>query len=131
VYPVTGWLGWYLAYQLRHDHPVLFYAAVGAPTASLALTIWVGGIATQGLIEELRFYLPRPVDIRRRGLVEKFWGTFRCQTYWLLATRAAWRVLWSLWRTGHYDAGKTDRITRARLQPAAPSPSPPSAERAG
>jgi len=122
VYPFTGWLGWYLAYQFRGEHPALFYLGVGAPTLSLLLTVWVGGIVTQTLIEELRPYLPRPVDLRRKSLKEKFFGTFRCQTYWLLATRAAWRVLWSIWRTGRYEAAKTDRVT-ARLQPArAPEP---------
>ena len=54
-----------------------------------------------------------PVDLRRKSLKEKFLGTFRCQTYWLLATRGAWRVLWSIARTGRYEPGKTDRITRA------------------
>jgi hypothetical protein len=116
VYPFTGWLGWYLAYQFRGEHPMLFYLAVGAPTLSLLLTVWVGGIVTQTSIEELRPYLPRPVDLRRKSLKEKFFGTFRCQTYWLLATRAAWRVLWSIWRTGRYEAAKTDRVT-ARLRP--------------
>ena len=116
VYPFTGWLGWYLAYQYRAEHPTLFYFGVGAPTVSLALTVWVGGIVTQTLIEELRPYLPRPVELKRKSLKEKFLGTFRCQTYWLLATRAAWRVLWSLWRTGRYEAAKTDRVT-ARLRP--------------
>jgi cellulose synthase/poly-beta-1,6-N-acetylglucosamine synthase-like glycosyltransferase len=117
IYPFTGWLGWYLAYQYRAEHPALFYLAVGAPTLSLLLTVWVGGIVTQTLIEELRPYLPRPVELKRKSLKEKFFGTFRCQTYWLLATRAAWRVLWSLWRTGRYEAAKTDRVT-ARLRPA-------------
>jgi len=112
VYPFTGWLGWYLAYLYRHEHPALFYLGVAAPTASLLLTIWVGGIVTQTLIEELAPYLPRPVDLRRKSVKEKFLGTFRCQTYWLLATRAAWRVLWSLWRTGRYEAAKTDRVSR-------------------
>jgi len=115
VYPVTGWLGWYLAYTCRDEHPVLFYLGVGAPTLSLLCTIWVGGIVTQTLIEDLHPYLPRPVDLRRKSLKEKFLGTFRCQTYWLLATRAAWRVLWSLWRTGRYEADKTDRISGRRL----------------
>ena len=32
----------------------------------------------------------------------------------LLATRAAWRVLWSIWRTGRYEAAKTDRVTARR-----------------
>ncbi len=112
VYPVTGWLGWYLAYMYRQEHPVLFYLAVGAPTLSLLLTVWVGGIVTQTLIEELAPYLPRRVELRRKSLREKFLGTFRCQTYWLLATRAAWRVLWATWRTGRYEAAKTDRISR-------------------
>ena len=114
VYPFTGWLGWYLAYSYRAQHPVLFYLAVGAPTLSLLLTVWVGGIVTQTLIEDLHPYLPRPVDLRRKSLQEKFLGTFRCQTYWLLATRGAWRVLWSLARTGRYESGKTDRVTRPR-----------------
>ena len=77
-----------------------------APTVSLALTVWVGGIVTQNSIEALRPYLPRAVDLQRKSWKEKFLGTFRCQTYWLLATRAAWRVLWSLWRTGAYEAAK-------------------------
>jgi cellulose synthase/poly-beta-1,6-N-acetylglucosamine synthase-like glycosyltransferase len=111
VYPVTGWLGWYLAYTYRAQHPVLFYLGVGAPTLSLLLTVWVGGIVTQTLIEDLHPYLPRRVDLRRKNLKEKFLGTFRCQTYWLLATRAAWRVLWSIWRTGRYEAAKTDRVS--------------------
>ncbi|HUO64125.1 MAG TPA: hypothetical protein VMT97_10500 [Terriglobales bacterium] len=97
----------------RGRHPWLFYAATGAPTLSLILTVWVGGIATQSLVEKLRPYLPRPVDLRRKSLREKFLGTFRCQTYWLLATRGAWRVLWSIARTGRYEPGKTDRVTRA------------------
>ena len=122
IYPFTGWLGWYLAYRFRGEHPTLFYLGIGAPTLSLLLTVWVGGIVTQTLIEELRPYLPRPVDLRRKSLKEKFFGTFRCQTYWLLATRAAWRVLWSIWRTGRYEAAKTDRVT-ARLRAArAPEP---------
>jgi hypothetical protein len=73
--------------------------------------VWVGGIVTQTLIEDLHPYLPRRVDLRRKNLKEKFLGTFRCQTYWLLATRAAWRVLWSIWRTGRYEAAKTDRVS--------------------
>jgi hypothetical protein len=115
VYPLTGWLGWYLAYSYRNEHPVLFYVGIAAPTLSLLCTIWVGGIVTQTLIENLGPYLPRPVDIRRTGLKEKFLGTFRCQTYWLLATRAAWRVIWSLARTGRYEAAKTDRVSGRRI----------------
>ena len=111
VYPFTGWLGWYLAYSYRNEWPTLFYLGVAAPTVSLLLTIWVGGIVTQTLIERLHPYLPRPVDLRRKRFIEKFLGTFRCQTYWLLATRGAWRVLWSIFRTGRYEAAKTDRVT--------------------
>jgi cellulose synthase/poly-beta-1,6-N-acetylglucosamine synthase-like glycosyltransferase len=121
IYPFTGWLGWYLAYSYRHEWPVLFCLGVAVPTVSLLLTIWVGGIVTQTLIERLHPYLPRPVDVRRKRFVEKFLGTFRCQTYWLLATRGAWRVLWSLWRTGQYEAGKTDRVTARPRVPVSPS----------
>jgi cellulose synthase/poly-beta-1,6-N-acetylglucosamine synthase-like glycosyltransferase len=113
VYPVMGYLGWYLAYTFRWKHPWLFYLAIAAPTLSLTLTIWVGGIMTQSLIEHLYPYLPRRVDLRRKSVKEKFLGTFRCQTYWLLATRAAWRVLGALLTRGYYDAGKTDRVVTA------------------
>ena len=54
------------------------------------------------------------MELRRETLREKFFGTFRCQTYWLLATRGAWRVLLSVARTGRYEPGKTDRATRPR-----------------
>ncbi len=121
VYPATGYLGWWLAYMYRGRHPWLFYLATAAPTLSLILTVWVGGIATQSLVEDLRSYLPRPTDLRRKSLKEKFLGTFRCQTYWLLATRGAWRVLWSLARTGRYEAGKTDRVSRSAAR-AVPTP---------
>jgi cellulose synthase/poly-beta-1,6-N-acetylglucosamine synthase-like glycosyltransferase len=120
VYPLMGYLGWYLAYTFRWKHPWLFYLAIAAPTLSLALTIWVGGIMTQSLIEDLHPYLPRPVDLRRKNLKEKFLGTFRCQTYWLLATRGAWRVLWALATRGKYEAGKTDRVSRRLPIPLAP-----------
>jgi len=76
---------------------------------------------TQNLVEAFRPYLPRPTDLRRKSLKEKFLGTFRCQTYWLLATRGAWRVLWSLARTGRYEAGKTDRVSRSARR-ALPTP---------
>jgi Glycosyltransferase like family 2 len=120
VYPITGWLGWYLAYSYRNEQPALFYIGIAVPTVSLLLTIWVGGIVTQTLIERLRPFMPRPVDLRRKTFVEKFLGTFRCQTYWLLATRGAWRVLWSIWRTGRYEPGKTDRVTQRGRVPALP-----------
>ena len=115
VYPVMGYLGWYLAYTYRFEYPDLFYVAIAAPTLSLLLTIWVGGIMTQSLVEGFRQYLPRDVDLARKSFKEKFLGTFRCQTYWLLATRGAWRVLWSLGRTGGYEPGKTDRVLRGAL----------------
>ena len=118
VYPLMGYLGWYLAYTFRWKHPWFFYFAVGAPTLSLALTVWVGGIRTQSLIEDLRPYLPRPVDLRRKSPKEKFLGTFRCQTYWLLATRGAWRVLWSLATAGRYEPGKTDRVLSVAISAA-------------
>jgi cellulose synthase/poly-beta-1,6-N-acetylglucosamine synthase-like glycosyltransferase len=119
VYPVTGWLGWYLAYH-HEGHRFWFYMATGAPTVSLLLTVWVGGIMTQALIEDLHPYLPRPVDLRRKSLKEKFLGTFRCQTYWLLATRGAWRVIWALARTGRFEPAKTDRVTGRRVRTLSP-----------
>ena len=36
VYPVMGYLGWYLAYTYRWEYPNLFYVAIAAPTLSLA-----------------------------------------------------------------------------------------------
>ena len=113
VYPVVGFLGWHLAYRFS-DHPVWFTLGIAFPSISLGLTIWVGGIVTQELIESLGRYFPRPVDIARTSLRAKFWGTFRCQTYWLLATRGAWHVLWAIVRTGDFEPAKTDRVRRER-----------------
>jgi hypothetical protein len=112
VYPVVGFLGWHLAYRFA-DQPVWFVLGIAFPSISLGLTIWVGGIVTQELIESLAPYYPQPVDVARTTLKAKFFGIFRCQTYWLLATRGAWRVLWARARHGQFDAAKTDRVTRA------------------
>jgi hypothetical protein len=111
VYPVMGFLGWHLAYRHPH-HPALFAISVTLPCLSLGLTIWVGGIVTQSLLERLAPYFPRPVPLARTTLSAKLWGTFRTQTYWLLATRGAWRVLWALARTRRYEPAKTDRVVR-------------------
>ncbi|HZF06141.1 MAG TPA: glycosyltransferase [Patescibacteria group bacterium] len=111
VYPVVGFLGWHLAYRFS-DHPVLFAIGIAFPSISLGLSIWVGGIVTQDCIEDVARHLERPVNVRRTTLAQKFVGTFRCQTYWLLATRGAWRVLWALARTGRFDPAKTDRVKR-------------------
>ncbi len=110
VYPIVGFLGWHLAYRFS-DHPVMFVLGIAFPSISLGLTIWVGGIVTQDLIESLTPYFPRPANVARTTLAAKFWGTFRCQTYWLLATRGAWRVLGALARQGHFEPAKTDRVT--------------------
>jgi hypothetical protein len=109
VYPVVGFLGWHLAYRFA-EYPVLFTLGIAFPSVSLGLTIWVGGIVTQELIESLTPYFPKPVSVARTTLMAKFWGTFRCQTYWLLATRGAWRVLLALARTGSFEPAKTDRV---------------------
>ena len=109
VYPVVGFMGWHLAYRFS-DYPVMFVLGIAFPSISLGLTIWVGGIVTQDLIESLAPYFPRPVNVARTSLLAKFWGTFRCQTYWLLATRGAWRVLLALGRTGRFEPAKTDRV---------------------
>ena len=113
VYPVMGFLGWHLAYSVR-EHFWLFTLSLAFPTVALALTIWVAGIVTQRLVEGMAPYLPKPVDLGRKNFREKFWGIFRSQTYWLLATRAAWRVLWALATTGRYEPAKTDRVVRVR-----------------
>ncbi|HEV8675566.1 MAG TPA: glycosyltransferase family 2 protein [Methylomirabilota bacterium] len=113
VYPAMGYLGWHFAYRYRGEEPLLFLVAVLVPTISLGLTVWVGGIETQRAIRALGPYLPRPIDLEWQTWREHFMATFRCQTYWLLATRAAWRVLWHLARTGRYEPGKTDRVLRA------------------
>jgi hypothetical protein len=110
VYPVVGFLGWHLAYRFA-DHPALFVLGIALPSVSLGLTIWVGGIVTQDLVESLTPYFPRPVNVSRTTLAAKFWGTFRCQTYWLLATRGAWRVLGALARAGRFEPLKTDRVS--------------------
>src|SRR6266849_3982560 len=111
VYPLIGFLGWHLAYRFA-DHPLLFMLGIAFPSVSLGLTIWVGGIVTQDLIESLTPLYPREVSIARTSLRAKLWGTFRCQTYWLLATRGAWRVLWALVRTASFEPAKTDRVVR-------------------
>jgi glycosyl transferase family 2 len=111
VYPLVGFLGWHLAYRFA-DHPVLFALGIAFPSISLGLSIWVGGIVTQDCIEDVARHLERPVDVRRTTLAQKFVGTFRCQTYWLLATRGAWRVLRALVATRGFDPPKTDRVTR-------------------
>jgi hypothetical protein len=111
VYPLVGFLGWHLAYRFGH-HPVLFALGIAFPSISLGLSIWVGGIVTQDCIEDVVRHLARPVDVRRTTLAQKLVGTFRCQTYWLLATRGAWRVLWALARARRFEAPKTDRVTR-------------------
>jgi cellulose synthase/poly-beta-1,6-N-acetylglucosamine synthase-like glycosyltransferase len=111
VYPAIGYLGWHFAYWYA-DEPVLFVLGVALPSISLGMSIWVGGIVTQDMVESLTPYCPRPVSIARTTLWAKFSGTFRTQTYWLLATRGAWRVLWSLARTGRFEAAKTDRVLR-------------------
>ena len=111
VYPLVGFLGWHLAYRFS-EHPVLFALGIAFPSISLGLSIWVGGIVTQDCIEDVTRHLARPVDVRRTTLTQKFVGTFRCQTYWLLATRGAWRVLWALTTTRRFEAPKTDRVTR-------------------
>jgi hypothetical protein len=112
VYPAMGYLGWRFAYAYRQEHPLVFFVAVAVPTVSLGLTIWVGGVVTQREIQAMEPYLPRPTRLGWRSRGEWLLATFRCQTYWLLATRAAWRVLWRTARDGRYEPSKTDRVTR-------------------
>jgi hypothetical protein len=115
VYPLVGFLGWHLAYRFS-DQPLLLLLGIAFPSISLGLTIWVGGIVTQELIEGLAPHFPRPVNVARTSLGAKFWGIFRCQTYWLLATRGAWRVLWAVARHGRFQPAKTDRVLRPQAE---------------
>jgi hypothetical protein len=112
VYPAMGYLGWHFAYTYRGDHPLLFLVAVLVPTLSLGLSVWVGGIETHRAVRALQPFAPRPVPVAWRTLGEQLQGIFRCQGYWLLATRAAWQVLSQLARTGRYEPVKTDRVVR-------------------
>ena len=117
VYPLMGYLGWHFAYAYRTAHPVVFFGAVLVPTLSLGLSVWVGAIETQRAVRALQPYSPRPVTIEWRTLGDQLLAIFRCQTYWLLATRAAWLVLWQLALHGHYEPIKTDRVVRAAAGP--------------
>ena len=67
VYPALGFLGWHLAYRFSY-HPVWFLLGVAFPSISLGLTIWVGGIVTQDMIESLTPYLHHRVDVTRTTL---------------------------------------------------------------
>jgi len=111
VYPLVGFLGCRLAYSFA-DRPLLMVLGIAAPSISLGLTVWVGGIVTQDVVERLAPLCPRRLDVERTTLRAKFWGTFRCQTYWVLATRGAWRVLWTLVRRRPFEPAKTDRVLR-------------------
>jgi Glycosyltransferase like family 2 len=117
LYPVAGFLGWNLASRFG-DQPLPLVLGIGLPAMSLALSVWVGGIVTQDLIERLTPYVPRPTGMRRTTFRAKLWGTVRCQTYWLLATRGAWRVLWSIALRRRFEPAKTDRVLRPRPAPA-------------
>ena len=74
VYPALGFLGWHLAYRFSY-HPVWFLLGVAFPSISLGLTIWVGGIVTQDMIESLAPHFPRRVDVTRTTLKARFWGS--------------------------------------------------------
>jgi glycosyl transferase family 2 len=120
LYPVAGLLCGQL-WRFYPEERTLFIFSIGLPTLSLFLSIWVGGVSTHAALQDLTPCFPHAVDLRRRGCAEWLLGTFRCHRYWLLATRASWRVLGSLLRTGHYEPGKTDRLIRPAMTPA-PSP---------
>ncbi len=117
IYPLMGYLGWHFAYAYRTEHPLVFFVAVLVPTLSLGLSVWVGGIETQRAVRALQPYSPRPVAVEWRTVGDQLFALFRCQTYWLLATRGAWQVLWQLARTGRYEPIKTDRVVREATAP--------------
>lgn len=120
LYPVAGLLCGQL-WRFYPDAGTLFMFSIGLPTLSLFLSIWVGGVSTHAALQDLIPFFPHAVDLRRKGCAEWFLGTFRCHRYWLLASRAAWRVLGSLLRTGHYEPRKTDRLIRPAMT-MAPTP---------
>ncbi|HSB81320.1 MAG TPA: glycosyltransferase [Candidatus Methylomirabilis sp.] len=117
LYPVAGLLCGQL-WRFYPEERTLFVFSIALPTISLFLSIWVGGVTTQAALRDLIPCFPHAVDLRRKGRAEWFLGTFRCHRYWLLATRASWRVLGSLLLTGHYEARKTDRLIRPVMTPA-------------
>ena len=108
MYPVFGFLGGRLAYEY-YDRPFLFWPALLIPGATLVVSIWVSGVEVQRVIERMAPFLPRAVEVRRQTWKAKFLGVFRCQTYWLLATRGAWRVIWTLLHGRTFIPTKTDR----------------------
>jgi hypothetical protein len=112
LYPAMGYLGWRFAYAYRYEHPLVFSWRWRCRRCRSGLTVWVGGVVTQREIQAMEPYLPRPTRLGWRSRGEWLLATFRCQTYWLLATRAAWRVLWRTARDGRYEPSKTDRVTR-------------------
>ena len=95
------------------DHPVMFYARHRAPV-DLARAHDLGRRHRHPGPDREPRALPAAAGraSARTRCKEKFWGTFRCQTYWLLATRGAWRVLLALGRSGRFEPAKTDRVIR-------------------
>jgi hypothetical protein len=81
------------------------------PTLSLALTVWVGGIVTQELIEGLTPHFPRPVNGRSPRTSPS--GSCGRRLPDLLAPGDAWRLArpLALARRGRFEAA-TDRVTR-------------------
>jgi len=108
VFPAVGYLGWRLAWDYPHE-PWSFYAGIGLPLLSIALTLWVGGVVTTAAIARFEPLLPVQTDLRPRGFVERVLRVIRCQTYWVLSTRGTWKVLWAALRGTRYQAAKTDR----------------------
>src|SRR5262249_53069796 len=60
-------------------------------------------------VQAMEPYLPRPTHLGWRSQGEWLLATFRCQTYWLLATRAAWRGLVGPPPRGGRRASQTER----------------------
>ncbi len=120
LYPGTGLLEGQL-WRFFQEPPVLLAVSVALPTLALFLSVWIDGVITHASLQDLLPCFPRRVNLRRRGIREKFLGVFRCHRYWLLVTRSSWRVLGSLVCTGRYEPRKTDRLSRR-----APVPTPPS-----
>ena len=118
VYPLIGYLGWHFAYWYA-DRPLLFVLGVALPSISLGLSIWVGGIVTQDMIESLTPYCPRPLSIARTTAVGEVLGHVPNPD--LLAAGHARRVACPVGPRPHRPLrGRQDRPGPSRPHPLVP-----------
>ena len=109
LYPLLGWVGWRLAWDIPHYRPIL-WLSIAAPVLSIGLTFWVCGLVIPYMLGSLEPFLPKPIDLRSRSWLERVLRVARCQSYWLLSTFGTWRVLATAAIGRRYVAIKTDRV---------------------